>query len=267
MSPWERLLECPHPTGHFVQLYKADPSALTRNVCRYLGEGLRRGEGLFVIVTPEHRELFSRHLESQGADVEALRAGRRLVFADAQETLARFLVAGNPDWRLFEKTVLAAMREVAPGEGAEGLRAYGEMVGVLWTAGQFAAAIRLEHLWNRLLEQIPFSLYCAYAIDVFGTEYETGRLESVLCAHTHLVPAQPDGTLEAALNRSIDEILGPQADELRMLIRNHHRPAWAVMPTAESMLLWLRKHLPDQADGIARRARQHYEALTQTAGH
>ena len=29
------------------------------------------------------------------------------------------------------------------------------------------------------------------------------NLEGVLCAHTHLGPAQPDGTLETALNRSI----------------------------------------------------------------
>jgi hypothetical protein len=32
------------------------------------------------------------------------------------------------------------------------IRAYGEMVDVLWQAGQTAAAIRLEMLWNQLAE-------------------------------------------------------------------------------------------------------------------
>jgi hypothetical protein len=162
MSPWEKLLERPHSRGHFVQLYEADEVALTKNVGLYLWEGLRRGEGAVVIVTPEHRELFSRHLDHLGADLPALLGSRQLVFWDAQQTLAQFMDAGQPDWRSFESAIRAAMRQVRPSPGSEGLRAYGEMVGILWKARQFAAAIRLEQLWNRLLEQSSFSLYCAH---------------------------------------------------------------------------------------------------------
>jgi hypothetical protein len=158
------------------------------------------------------------------------------------------------------------MRQTHPREGAEGLRAYGEMVGVLWKARQFAAAIRLEQLWNRLLEQSSFSLYCAYAIDVFGREFEVSNLDGVLSTHTHMVPAQSDGTLETALNRSMNEILGPKADALRVLIKANYRPAWAVIPAAESILLWLRKNLPGQVDQIVARAQQHYQLLLPTAG-
>jgi hypothetical protein len=140
------------------------------------------------------------------------------------------------------------------------------MVGVLWKARQFAAAIRLEQLWNKLLEQSSFSLYCAYAIDVFGKEFAVANLDNVLCTHTHLVPSQPDGTLEAALNRSMDEILGSKADALRILIKANYRPAWAVMPAAEAIVLWLRKNLPEQADHIVARARYHYNLLLQPAG-
>ena len=52
------------------------------------------------------------------------------------------------------------------------------MVGLLWKARQFAAAIRLEQLWNKLLEQSAFSFYCAYAIDVFGKDFEVANLPS-----------------------------------------------------------------------------------------
>jgi len=266
LSPWEKLLERPHAGGHFVQLYEADEVALTKNVGRYLGEGLRRGEGVLVIATPEHLKLFSAHLELQGFDVALAISNRQLILQDAQQTLAQFMTDGQPVWERFESIVRAAMRQVRPAHGAEGLRAYGEMVGILWKARQFSAAIRLEQLWNRLLEQSTFSLYCAYAIDIFGKEFEVSNLDGVLSSHTHLVPAQPDGSLELALNRSMDEVLGPKADALRVLIKANYRPSWAVMPNAENIVLWLRRNLPEQADLIFSRARHHYQLLLHPDG-
>ena len=265
MSPWEKLLEQPHSRGHYVQLYEADEAALARNVGHYLWEGLRRGDGVIVIVTPEHRELFGRHLDNLGADLPALLGSRQLVFWDAHQTLAEFMVAGQPDWQRFEAVIRAAMHEVCPMKG-EGLRAYGEMVGILWKARQFAAAIRLEQLWNRLLEQSCFSLYCAYAIDIFGKEFAVANLDGVLCTHTHLVPSQPNGSLETALNRSMDDILGSKADGLRVLIKANYRPGWAVMPNAEAIVLWLRRNLPARADEIVVRARHHYHLLLPPSG-
>ena len=263
MSPWEQLLERPSSGGHFVQLYEADEVSLAENVGRYAWEGLRRGEGVLFVVTPEHQDLFARHLAELGADLPSLLEKRQLLFLDAQQTMAEFMVNGQPDWLLFEKAIRSAMRQVRPSDPSDGLRAYGEMVGILWKAKQFAAAIRLEQFWNKLLEQSDFSLYCAYAIDVFGKDFEVANLDGVLCTHTHMVPAQTNGTLETALNLSMDEILGPKADALRVLIKANYRPAWAVMPTAESIVLWLRKNLPEQADSIVARAQHHYEALCQ----
>jgi hypothetical protein len=263
VSPWEKLLERPHSGGHFVQLYEADEEALAQNVGLYLWEGLKRGDGVLIVVTPEHQELFSRHLEQLGADLPAFINSGQLIFLDAQQTMASFMVDGMPEWHKFEKCIRTAMRRIRPGVNAEGLRAYGEMVGILWKARQFAAAIRLEQLWNKLLEQSAFSLYCAYAIDIFGKDFEVSNLDGVLCAHTHMVPAQPNGTLETALNLSMDEILGPQAEALRVLIKANYRPAWAVMPTAENIVLWLRKNLPEKADQIVNGARHHYQLLLQ----
>jgi hypothetical protein len=265
MSHWEQLLDQPHSGGHFVQLYEADEEALARNVGRYAWEGMRRGEGVLFVVTPDHQELFSRCLDRLGADLPTLLASRQLLFVDAQQTMAEFMVNGQPDWLRFEKTIRAAMRWVRPTDAAEGLRAYGEMVGILWKARQFAAAIRLEQFWNRLLEQAGFSLYCAYAIDIFGRDFDVVNLEEVLCTHTHLVPSQPNGTLETAINLAMDEILGPEAEALRIVIKTSHKPSRAIVPTAENTVLWLRKNLPDRAGEIVTRARHHYDSLTQSA--
>ena len=137
------------------------------------------------------------------------------------------------------------------------------MVGILWKARQFAAAVRLEQFWNRILEQSSFSLYCAYAIDVFGKDFHAGALDEILCAHSHLVPAQLNGDFETALNLAMDELLGEEADALRILIQANYRPGWAVMPNAEAIVLWLRKNLPQRAEEIISRSRHYYNQLLQ----
>lgn len=258
MSPWQKLLEDPHSGGHFVQLYAADDSALINNAGRYLWEGLRRGEGILVVATAEHQESFSRYLGRLGADVPGSLANGQLVFLDAHHALAGFMTSGQPDWVQFEKVMRGAMRQLGSREGMQGLRAYGEMVGILWNTRRFAAAIRLEQFWNRLLEQSGFSLYCAYAIDIFGPEFAPSNLDGVLGEHTHFIPAELDGQLEAALNRSMDEVLGAEANGLRMRIKAQSDPSWAVMPAAESIILWLQKFLPAQAEDIRTRARKYY---------
>jgi hypothetical protein len=263
MSPWERLLERPQSRGHFVQVYEADMLSLTRNVSHYVWEGLKRGDGLLLISTPEHWKLFCQHLNELGADTERPLQNRQLVFLDARETLSQFMVKGQPDWRRFEAVIGAAMGQIRKVNNGAGLRAYGEMVALLWKARQFAAAVRLEQLWNKLLAQSSFSLYCAYAIDVFGKEFHVEALDGLLCAHTHLIPAAPNGELEAALNLAMDEILGPKAHNLKALIKANYRPSWGVVPNAESMVLWLRKNLPIQAEDIIARARNHYHISRQ----
>ena len=48
------------------------------------------------------------------------------------------------------------------------VRAFGEMVALLWSEGNQAAAIRLEELWNELALSQTFCLFCAYSMDSLG---------------------------------------------------------------------------------------------------
>jgi hypothetical protein len=258
MSPWEKLLERPHSRGHVVQLYeRAGELSLAANVSRYLLEGLKRGEGALVIATPEHRELFCQHLEKLGTVPQAALRSGQLRFLDTWETLSGFMAGGQPNWALFESVVGAAIGRLWPSEAGVGVRAYGEMVGLLWKTGQFAAANRLEQLWNRLLAQSSFSLYCAYEIDIFGKDFYASSVNAILRAHTHVIPAQPDGNLEAALYQAMDEILGAGAEDLKARVGSRRHRSWALMPNAETIVLGLREYLPSQAEDILARARRH----------
>ena len=62
------------------------------------------------------------------------------------------------------------------------------MVGILWNARKYHAAIRLEQFWNKILEQEPISLYCAYTVDPLSSTPGVERMPEIECAHTHLIP-------------------------------------------------------------------------------
>jgi len=236
---------------HLVQLYGADEAGLTKNVGQYLVEGLERNEAALVIAKPAHRAAFAHEIKRLGSDPEAV------VFLDAQEALNQFMLRGQPDWDLFVKTVGAVRKESDHAR----FRAYGEMVDLLWTSGQYVAAIQLERFWNKLLNSNDFSLFCAYPIDVFSNEFQIAPLDALRCAHTHLVPAGRNGDLDSALEQSMDDVLGRRAVGLRSLMESNFRPSWAVMPKAEANILWLRNNLPEEADTIVARARQYYQTL------
>jgi hypothetical protein len=258
MTPRAELLDQPEPEEHVVQLYGTDDRLLTENVCRYLGEGLKRGDGLVVIATAAHRGSFVRKLREERGYSRAVLEGR-LVFLDAEATLARFMVDGEPDRVRFESIIGEALQGVRSRAVHTGIRAYGEMVGVLWKSGNYRAAIRLEEQWNQLLASSDVSLFCAYPIDVFGAGFQHQAVDALLCAHTHLVPTH--SALESALNRAMDEVLGDRVNGLRPLIQSNHRPAWAEIPKPEAMILWLRNNLPGSVEQILSRARAYCQPV------
>jgi len=237
------LLEDAQPGQHLVQLYGGDRRSLVRNVCRYLRVGLKRGDGLLAVATLEHSSAFASELRKDPGYQRAVGEGR-LLFLDAHATLAHFMVGGRPSWERFDAKVGGALQHLAARVGRAGLRVYGEMVGILWSAGRVDAALSLEELWNRELERHPASLFCAYPIDLFDASSVTDGVHGLVCAHTHLVPGSVDR--EAGLERAMMELLGG--------IDADPTPAPVCLPKAEAMALQLRCRFPDRAGEILRRA-------------
>ncbi len=244
---------------HIVQFYQGDEQALASNVARFFSDGLIRGEGVVAITRPGRRAAIVRALAELNVDVDAAVRGGSVVLLDAEETLARFIRHDGPDRLRFEGVIGPVLHDLRSATGTRDVRAYGEMVGILWESGRRADALRLEELWNGLLEREELQLFCGYPIDVFGPEFTVGGVDPVLCAHTHLAPAN-DGRLEAAVERAMDDVLGARSDLLRPLMKPNHRPSWAAMPRGEAVVLWLRNNLPEAAGQILARARSHYRA-------
>jgi hypothetical protein len=256
MTAWQNLPVRPGPDDHFVQLYRDDED-LARNVVRYLEDGAARGDGMIVVATPAHLALFTDRSRKAGLDVEALRRSGRLLTLDARATLSSLLVDGMPDPSRFESLVARRIRHLRSLPGAGGFRAYGEMVDLLWRDGKKDAALRLEDLWNRLLETERIGLYCAYGLDVLDDHGQI--LRQVVCTHSHLLPTGDGDVLGRALDRAMEEVLGAaKTAALLPLIRANHFPRVRI-PQAEAAVLWLRHNLPPFADEVLSRARVYYK--------
>jgi len=252
--PSETEIAVPH--HHVVQFYGANGGPLVRNVGAYLARGLAAGGGAIVIAGPDHRHAFADTLG--GIATDAVSAGR-LELLDAADMLDRFMVAGEPHQGRFDATVGAAVRALAREHCADGVSAFGEMVGLLWQGGNRTGAVKLEHLWNGLLGRHDFSLYCAYPVDVLDTEFRHDALDGVLAAHSDVVDTGTPGKLGNAVTRALDDVLGTSADGLRQLMRTGtFHDAWAALPEGEASVLWLRRNLPERADEVLARARLYF---------
>jgi signal transduction histidine kinase len=175
--------------SHSVQFYESD-DFLTGVVTGFLGDGLRVAAPIVVIATPSHREAFARRLAEEGFDVRAAVASGQLLDLDARETLDGFMIGGIPDEMRFRVHVGGILEKASSTRRRARLRAYGEMVDLLWKDGNRAAATRLEELWNGLAHTHAFSLLCAYAMGDFRMGSEREHFERVCGAHTHVVPTE-----------------------------------------------------------------------------
>jgi hypothetical protein len=237
------LVRNPGPHDHFVQLYqKLD--GLADAVAEYIGAGLSRGEGAVVIATPEHRAAFLDRL--------GIAERSRVKVLDAEQTLATFMVGGLPQWQAFQQVIgglIAEMRLQFPT-----VRAYGEMVDLLWQRGEREAAIRLEEFWNELGKLQTFSLFCAYRMDPLESAAYAGPLESVCRAHSHLIPARDTARFDAAVSAASARVLDPQlAQILLALAAAHDRPTR--MPAGQAALFWLKQNMPRTAEKVLRELR------------
>jgi len=145
--------------AHLVHFYETEHE-LALVVANYLRDGLASGASLVVIATESHRRAFATASRRLGFDLEAAERDGRVKMLDAADTLARLRPSGRFDRSVFEQVIGAAIRDAA-GSGRP-VVAYGEMVAVLWEAGEVPAAIELEMLWNELAGEVSFSLLCAY---------------------------------------------------------------------------------------------------------
>ena len=176
---WAELKPC----DHVVEMYEAEGDFLV-SLEHYVRTGLSAGDSIVLIATKAHLDAVDERLARSGLDLDTARRQDRYIELDAEETLARFMVNGWPDEERF-KDVIGGLLARAGANGAK-VRAFGEMVAILWAKKLYAATVRLEHLWHRLCGDEGLSLLCAYPVS--GPTDSTSRSMREICeAHSHVV--------------------------------------------------------------------------------
>jgi hypothetical protein len=172
---------------HAVQFYK-DEKSLATTVARFLAEGINAGHPAVVIATPSHSASITRKLDGLGLDVQALRRRADIHMMDADDLLSTFMVGELPDPLLFKSNLGNVIEQLCEGRAPCPIRAYGEMVDILWQKGNGDGAIKLEILWNQLASTYEFELLCGYAFGHFYKETSDSRFQSVCDQHTVVLP-------------------------------------------------------------------------------
>jgi len=174
-------------SDHVVLVYEAE-AHLIDTVRRFVGAGLTAGEAAIIIATPPHREQLEARLRAQGIDLATAYGQGQYVALDAAETLAQCMVDGWPDAQRFADVVGGLIARV--GSQYPRVRAFGEMVALLWAAGHSDAALQLEVLWHDLIKTYAFPLLCAYPIRGFIQGAHTQQFLTICAAHSHVIPAE-----------------------------------------------------------------------------
>ena len=172
---------------HDVQFYAVE-EALYQSIGRFLVDGVRAGQPILVVATGPHRRAFEQAMRNAGVEPDDLVEGRDAVWLDARETLSAFMEGGHPSPELFEATVGSVLQRLMRDRRYVIVRAYGEMVDLLWQDGKMEAALQLEHLWNALATKYSFALRCAYAVDGI-LKGDCRGIDRICGSHTRVLPS------------------------------------------------------------------------------
>lgn len=212
------------PGEHVVHFYR-DDAELAHTAGTHLLNAVRDGAAAIVIATAPHLCAFRGELLAAGIDVE----DGSLTLLDAHDTLAEIKRPEGISRAAFQRVVGTVVRR--GGEDGRPLHAYGEMVDLLWRAGDVPSAIELEGLWNELIAELQFSLLCAYHSEaVEGPEHEHA-LRQVCQLHSAVSSAnersrrfEPAATAPWAARGFLDETLqrwgrnGTVAEDARLVL-------------------------------------------------
>ncbi len=194
----QRSGDASHPGhDHAVQFYES-PEYLSAVVADFVIDGLARGDSAVIIATGKHAADFSRALRDRGVDVEAVRKAARLTLLPASETLSRFMTAAVPDTRAFDSFIGKVINRARRASTSGAVRAYGEMVDVLWRVGNREGAIALEQLWNGLEHRGAFSLLCAYSLKRFSHANDFEQFRRICDQHSRVLPSENFSTRDEA---------------------------------------------------------------------
>ena len=152
------------PHNHSVELYD-DDNVLLESLVEYVSAGFDNQEAVILIATPAHLQALNLALSKMGYDLDVAIKNDAYITLDAAATLEHFMLNNWPVRDLFVNSIVPVLERAASGNRK--IRAFGEMVMLLWKRGLHGATVQLEQCWNDLARDNDFTLLCAYHTSAF----------------------------------------------------------------------------------------------------
>jgi hypothetical protein len=153
--PWSRL----KGDEHLMSCFPTDAEQVIA-VGGFTAEALSSGAAGVVVARATQLNGVEEFLAEKGLDAERLQRQGRYIPLDAVEMLDRISGEGRVDAQRFYEVIGRVISNASNSWGE--VRAFGEMVGMLWEKGRRKEALALEGLWNDLAKIYPFILFCGY---------------------------------------------------------------------------------------------------------
>jgi hypothetical protein len=180
------------PCDHIVQIYE-DDKVFIDVLEGFVVNGFKSGDSVVIIATPEHLKLLNQRLRTKGYDLFSLTLQDQYIPLDAELTLSQFMINGWPDENLFYHLLTNLLLRARKRDRQ--VRAFGEMVAILWAQGFTGATVRLEHLWTHFCESEEFRLFCAYPKSGF-TENAVESINQICACHSKVITSVHEGSSE-----------------------------------------------------------------------
>jgi DNA-binding NarL/FixJ family response regulator len=183
-----RQIQAASTRPHVVEFYR-DDSHFAGSACEFVAAALRDGESVIALATPLHLQLLNERLLQRGISVSNLCQHDQYISLDAMpfaEVIGREGVDRSKIISVAESLVERAM---AAANGGKKVSVFGEVVGLLTSAGNFDAAMQLEALWSEIAKKRSLSVLCAYPASYFQGNQNSAQYADLCAQHSSVLQA------------------------------------------------------------------------------
>ncbi len=239
--------------GHAVQICKKDQE-LIASVSQFARQGFLKEEKVLLIGSQAYLQAIQASLRSEGMDTAQAQTTGWLVLFDAQHLLSQFMIGDMPDWARFRKSAGTLIEGLQPDKFR--VRAWGEMVNILWRDKNAAAAVKLEEYWNMLGREFPFFLLCTYLMDPFTDEPMS---EGIFKTHSCTFFSPDFSRIEQCIDLALKELLGSTAVWIKKVFLEKNKGHLHEIPRVQMLVSWLQRDMPISYKKILGRAQTLYK--------
>lgn len=191
---WQETLLNPLAGSHLLKICR-DEAMQAEAVAYFIKGGLLDNELVIIIARASLRNAILFHLNAMGLNVQFFKNQGQLKFLDADFLLSRILINDMLEDRVIHELIVRPIQIAHLKYGK--IRAFGEMVDILWKGRQYDRALQLEKLWDELSKEYQFALFCTYLTNSFDASDYDDSLEHVCKVHSHLLPLEREETASA----------------------------------------------------------------------